>query len=194
MTHNMKLRLTLVVAVVAGSSLAPGARLARAQQGPVVPQPTPEHELLKKDVGTWDAKVKSWNAPDAQPIETAAVEKNEMLPGGLWLLTRFDGAFGDLKFFGVGQTGYDPESKKYIGTWIDNMNPYIMVTKGTYDAATKTMTATGEMREPGNPQPVPLKNVSRYVDDNTRNFAMYATGADGKEWKMLEITYKRRAN
>jgi hypothetical protein len=168
-------------------------QFARAQEGPLTPKPTPQHELLKKDVGTWDGAVKSWTAPGAEAIESKAVEKNEMLPGDYWLVSRFEGAFGPIKFVGVGQWGYDPQEKKYIGTWIDNMSPYLMITKADYDPATKTITGTGETRDPATNKIMKTKSVARYVDDNTRTFAMYTDGPDGKEWKMLEIIYKRRA-
>src|SRR5262245_8831964 len=169
------------------------ASLTRAQEGPITIKPTPEHALLKKDVGTWDASVKSWEKPGAEAMESKAVEKNEMLPGDMWLVSHFEGAFGPIKFNGIGQAGYDPEQKKYVGTWIDSMSPYLLTTKADYDPATKTLTGTGETRDPATNKVMQTKSVARYIDDNTRTFAMYTNGPDGKEWKMLEIMYKRRA-
>ena len=55
------------------------------------------------------------------------------------------------------------------------------------------MTGIGETRDPATNKAMPTKSVARYLDDNTRVFAMYTPGPDGKEWKMMEITYKRRA-
>jgi hypothetical protein len=185
-------RATATIALALTIAACGFASAVRAQEAPVVPKPLPEHEILQKDVGTWDATIKSWDKPDGEPMESKAVEKNELLPGGYWLLSRFDGSFGDFKFTGIGQFGYDPHQKKYIGTWIDNMSPYLMLTKADYDPATQTMTGTGETREPGTNKVVTTRSVSRHVDDNTRWFAMYTKGDDGKEWKMMEITYKRR--
>ena len=34
--------------------------------------------------------------------------------------------------------------------------------------------------------------ITRYNDDDTRVMEMHRTGEDGKEWKMMEITYKRQ--
>jgi hypothetical protein len=169
------------------------ASAARAQEGPLTPKPTPEHELLKKDVGNWDATVKFWEQPGGEAQESKATEKNELLPGGYWLISRFEGAFGPAKFVGMGTWGYDPEQKEYVGTWVDSMSPYMMVTKADYDAATKTLTGTGESRDPVTGKAMATKSISRYVDNNTRTFEMYTPGPDGKEWKMMEITYKRSA-
>jgi hypothetical protein len=191
MTRN-SLRIETLATLIACLALETTGPSARAQEPPS-PQLSDEHKLLQKGVGTWDAIVKVWPQPNAQPLESKAVEKNELLPGGLWLLSRFDGDFGGMKFHGVGQLGYDPQQKKYVGTWIDNMSPYLMVTKGDYDAATKTVTETGETRDPATHQVMKIKNVSRQIDDNTRTLEMYTPDPDGKEYKMMEITYKRRA-
>jgi hypothetical protein len=180
--------LAWITAVIAMS--LPGA-LARAQEGPLTPKPTREHELLKKDVGSWDATVKFWEQPGGEEQGSTATEKNELLPGGYWLISRFEGSFGPAKFVGIGTFGYDPEQKKYVGTWVDSMSPYMMVTKAEYDAATKTLTGTGESRDPNTGEAMPTKSISRYVDNNTRTFEMYTPGPDGKDWKMMEITYKR---
>ncbi len=165
-------------------------QLARAQEP--APQASDEQKLLQKDVGTWDAAVKLWPVPNAQPIESKAVEKNELLPGGLWLVSRFDGDFGGVKFVGVGTVGYDPVEKKYVGTWIDNMTPHLMVIKAEYDPATKLLTGIGQGRDAATGKESTTKQVSRFLDDNTRVFEMFSSDPDGKEFKMMEITYKRR--
>ena len=84
-----------------------------------MPKPTPEHERLARDVGTWDATIKSWmQGPGSEPSVPKGVEVAKMMPGGLWVLSEFHGKFGDAAFHGQGQTGYDPVKKKYIGTWV----------------------------------------------------------------------------
>ena len=78
--------------------------------------------------------------PDAEPSVSKGTEVNEVLPGGLWLLSKFEGDFGGMKFSGRGQFGYDPVKKKYVGTWIDSTSTVLSVLEGEYDAKTKTMT------------------------------------------------------
>jgi hypothetical protein len=165
---------------------------ASAQDQPPMPGPTAEHELLKKDVGTWDAEVKVWPMPDAEPMVSKGTEKDELL-GGMWLVSRFDGDMGGMPFTGIGTFGYDPDEKKYVGTWVDSMSPHLMTVKGDYDPATKTMTTIGEGRDLQTGQMTTSKMVSRYLDDNTRTFEMHMPGQDGQLWKMMEIRYTRRA-
>ena len=46
----------VVLVVVAGTGMIP----SRADDPPPVIQPTSHHKLLAKDVGTWDASIKTW--------------------------------------------------------------------------------------------------------------------------------------
>jgi hypothetical protein len=159
-----------------------------------MPKATEQHKLLQKDTGTWDADVKFWPAEGAEPMQSKGTEKNELLPSGMWIVSRFEGDAGDTPFTGVGTFGYDPTEKKYVATWIDTMTPYMMVSKGDYDPKSKTITMTGKSRDPQTGELYESKNIHRYVDDNNRVFEMHIPGKEGKYWKVMEITYKRRAN
>ncbi|MEX0611979.1 MAG: DUF1579 domain-containing protein [Pirellulales bacterium] len=167
-------------------------RAANAQQEPLI-KPTEEHKLLQKDVGTWDATLTIWPMEGAEPMESKGTEKNELLEGGLWLASRFEGDAGGMKFAGIGTTGYDPVEKKYVGTWVDSMTPHLMLTKGEYDKATETFTGTAEGRDSFSRQSYTAKIIAKYIGDDTRTFEMHMPGENGKHFKMMEIRYKRRA-
>jgi hypothetical protein len=188
-------RLAQFLAIFTLSLLPVGSTRAQEEkQDWSPPKPTAQHKLLQKDAGTWDAIVKVYPMEDADPIESKGVEKNELLKGGMWLTSHFDGEAAGTPFSGVGTTGYDPIEKKYVGTWVDSMTPHLLVWKGDYDEKTKTLTAVGESRDPYMGKPYKTKLVTHYNDDGTRVFEMHAPGPDGKQRKMMEIEYKRRAD
>jgi hypothetical protein len=156
-------------------------------------KPTEQHKILKKDVGTWDATVKIWPMAGAKPMESKGVEKNRLLKGGLWLITRFEGEAIGMPFIGMGTLGYDPAEKKYVGNWVDTMTPHMMTTKCDYDEKTKTMIGVSETRDPYTSEKYTAKLINRYNDDGTRVMEMHRKTSDGKEWKVMEISYKRSA-
>jgi hypothetical protein len=167
---------------------------AAAQEQPQLPQPSDEHRLLQHDVGTWDAEITVFSPEEGGPaMKSKGSETCEMLPGGMWLISRFKGEMIGMPFSGVGTTGYDPVEKKYVGTWVDSMSPHLMIIKGEYDPATKTATSTGEGRDATSGAVFTSKLISRHIDDNNRTFEMHMPGPDGKQFKVMEITYKRRA-
>ncbi len=184
-------RLCVAAAVLGASAMA------RAQEGggPPIPKPTAEHKVLAADEGTWDATIKSFMAgPDAEPTVSKGVEVNTVMPGGLWVLSKFQGDFGGMTFEGRGQFGYDPLKKTYVGTWIDSMSPTISVLEGTYDAKTKTMTFVGDGVDPSTKAKYTQKMVTTSKDDGTRVFTLYMKfeAAGGAEGKFMEITYTKR--
>jgi len=179
----------VVLVVVAGT----GMMSLRADNQPPAVEPTSHHKLLAKDVGTWDATVKTW-APGAgsEPMVSKGVETNTML-GGLWLVTEFKGEFGGQSFEGRGQAGYDTHKGKYVSTWIDTMSAEIMVAEGDFDEKAQTMTMTSKGKDSAG-KPYESKQVSERKGDDTRVFTMFMKSADTKDElvKMMEITYNRR--
>jgi hypothetical protein len=159
---------------------------AIAQQAPPQPKPGPEHELLKSLEGTWDAQI-------TMPGETKAVPgvmTYKMDLGGLWLCSDFRSSSKDFPFEGRGLESYDAAKKKYPGVWVDSMVTSPMITEGTYDAATKTMTATGEA--PMHGQLTKFRNVTKHVDNDHHTFQMFTADKDGKETLTFTIEYTRK--
>jgi hypothetical protein len=185
-------RLFVTAMLVAGTLLASLMALDSAAAQPPVPGKTEEHELLKKDAGTWDAAMKLWPRPDAEPLESRATESNKLFGEGLWLVTHFDGEIGGMKFSGLGTLGYDPVEKKYVGTWIDSISPHLTTSKGDYDEETKTLTMTAQGRDLESGEVITAKHILKYADDDTRTFEIHMPGDDGEHWKMLEVNYTRR--
>lgn len=158
------------------------------------PEVTPEHKLLRKDVGVWDAEMRLFmGGPDAEPMVSKGVERNRML-GDLWLVSNFTADLGGQEFQGHGQFGYDPRKKKFVGTWIENMGAHISTMEGDYDEAAAELTMVMDSIDPQTGAAVPMKTVSKYIGDDKRLFTMYMKSPEGGgEWvKSMEIHYTRR--
>jgi hypothetical protein len=145
-------------------------------------KPGPEHEVLKKMVGTWDLTM-SFGGADSKESVTYKMEL-----GGMWLVANLEGEIFGTKYHGKGLDSYDANKKKYVSVWFDSMNAHPTVMEGTYDKAKKTFTLTGEgLGMDG--KPAKMKSVSEMVDDDTVKFAMYM--GDGKD-PSFTILYKRK--
>ncbi len=155
--------------------------------------PSEEHKILKNDVGEWDCEMKIWMAgPDAEPMVTKGSEVNKMF-SDFWLISEFKASFGGQPFEGRAILGYDPAKKKYIGTWLDTMNPYMSRMEGDYDASSKTLTMMMNGTGPDG-KPTRGKNVTVTKDEGkTRVFTMYNAMPGSEEMvKSMEITYKKK--
>ena len=132
-------RFALVVAI---TSMCVGAGMAQKQE---MPKPGPEHEILKMDVGTWDATVEMIPAPGAPPMTSKGVEVNTLGCGGLCIITDFKGELmPGVVFHGHGTMTWDAKKKKYVGSWTDSMSTGLSLTEGTWDPAAKKFNGTME--------------------------------------------------
>lgn len=151
------------------------------------PGPGPEHRVLAKDVGTWDAEIEV-NVPGGPPQRSRGVSEGRLACGGRWLLLGYRSEGGD--FEGHGVYGYDPQKKKYVGTWVDTMRPFLAPMEGDWDAEKRTMTFVAEVPSPQGA--IRWRETTETVDDDTRRFQVVMLGADGAETVALTTTYRRR--
>lgn len=168
----MLLRLTLVLLLF---GIAPQLS---AQE---FPQPTEEHKIVMMDVGEWDIKGKMMMPDGFQ--EFKATEKVTAI-GGFWTVSHYSAnIFGGLK--GSSTIGYDPQSKKFVGTWVDSFQPAVTHMKGTYDKKTKTMSfdTTGIGMDG---KPMPGKIVIKYKSKDEHTFTMMHKDPTGQSDKMVE--------
>lgn len=156
--------------------------------------PGESHKILATMAGDWDMEVKSWMAPTATPKVTKGKSDAKMIMGGRFLTEEVKGEMMGMPFEGQSLCAYDNMKKKFISTWIDNMGTTIMFMEGTFDPATKTMTMTSTTYDPMAKKDVPVRTVTRILDDNKHVFEWYSPGPDGKEFKGMEITYTRKAS
>lgn len=178
-----------ILAALAVSAVVLLPAAGHAQQPPEMPKPGPEHDLLKQDVGVWDASVEM-AGPTGQMTTSAGTETVSMI--GFWQVSQFKGQMMGEPFQGLGTSTWDPTKKKYVGTWIDSMTPGYSSVESEYDASTKSMSGTMEGPDMSG-KTVKMREVTEWKDPANRVFTMYGPkGADGKEPVILRITYKRR--
>jgi hypothetical protein len=165
-------------------------------QQPARPQPTDAHKVLTDSAGTWDCKVKMFfRGPKGPPTESSGVETNEPLGDGYHLRTTFKYKMRDRQFEGQGLYGYDPRTKDYVGTWVDNFTAVPCQLKGKYDAEQKTLTLFGTVVDATGNE-IKQKQVTKDIDKDTKTMEIYMIiDAAGKprEIKLMEMTAKRRS-
>ena len=151
--------------------------------------PGPMHEMLASRVGTWKAEVKMWMDPSQPPSTSEATTVCEAMLGGRYFKSTHTGMMMGMPFEGFEISGYDNVKKEFFNVWIDNMGTGIMVSTGTYDEATRTLTFTGKMTEPMGTE-MSVREVITAPDKDHSTFEMYMD-MGGQEVKNLEINSTR---
>ncbi len=153
--------------------------------------PGAPHKVLASMEGSWNAKIKSWMEPDKPPAESKGTCEQKMLLGGRFLQQEFTGDMMGSPFNGIGVTGYDNHTGKYVSTWMDSMSTAILVFEGTASTDGRTITQESNYDTPIK-GPLKWRSVTRIIDDNTWSFEMFETGRGRDEQRMMEITYTRK--
>lgn len=148
-------------------------------------------QVLARSNGEWTADMTFWMTPDAPPEKMTAAMTNRMILGGRYQESTHTGNMMGMPFEGIGTTGYDNLRKVFVSTWIDNMGTGIIYMEGTWDEATKTITMKGKQTDPQTGKQTDIRQVLKIVDDRTQVLEMYYPH-NGKEFKGMEITYKRK--
>ena len=158
------------------------------QAAPPMPQPTAEHRALKENAGTWKVACKFYMEPGQPPMESNATEKVEMI-GEFWTVSRFENQMMGMPFVGCATMGFDPNTGKFVSTWIDSMTPVLCALSGKQKGDTITM--EGEFFSCMTNSVLKHRTTEKRIGKNERIFEMFCTLPDGNEIKMMTNHYKR---
>ena len=153
--------------------------------------PGPQHEMLKKLAGDWNAKVRFQMDPSQPWQESQSTSTVTTLMDGRYSQEVTSGNMMGQPFSGMGITGYDNVLGKFVSTWIDNMGTGIMTSQGTMSG--KVITWVGTMSDPVTGKTTKSRMVTTIVDDDHHTFDMYTVPPGAKkEMKTMTIEYSRK--
>ncbi len=185
----------LVVSPVQGKEKKPEKQMdpqAMMEEFKKLATPGEPHRQLASLAGTWTTTTKEWMEPGKPPMESAGTAEMKPLLEGRYLQQEYSGSMmGDQPYHGIGISGYDNLTKKYVTTWIDSMGTGIFVMEGTASPDGKTITYKGQHPMPGG-ESMTHRAVWKIHDSNSQTFEMYGTHPGGKEMKEMEIVYRRK--
>ena len=151
------------------------------------------HKMLAKSNGTWNAEVTFWMGIDSPAVKSTGTAVNSMILDGHFQQAKFSGDMMGMPFQGISTTGYDNTTKEFVSTWVENMSTSMMIMRGTWDEASKSIVFTGSQKNPANGLECKMKQVYKMPDDNNHLMEMYGPdGQTGKEYKMVEIKYTKK--
>jgi len=203
MTTKVAFRLAAWAAVALSASLALAQegkmpemtpeQMAEMQAYMKAGTPGPEHAKLAAMAGNYDVKVKTWHDPSAPPMEDSGSATRKMILGGRVMVEEFNGSMMGMPFNGEGLHGFDNVTGKYWSLWMDSMSTGAMMSEGNCDDK-NACTYTGTWNDAVTKAPVKARMTTRWTSPTVEVFEMYAPGKDGKEMKMMELTYTKKGS
>lgn len=148
----------------------------------------PEFARLRNDVGEWDAAITVTPQPGAPPQSSIGRLSARLISGGRWLITDFKNH--TTGFEGHGIYGFNPASKRYVGTWVDDMRTNLYVGEGTFDEDASIMTYEWKAAMPDG-RSMAWHETSKIVSNDERLFRVLFALPDGTEFEMMRVVYRR---
>ncbi len=153
------------------------------------------HKHLAKGLGVWTGKTTMWMTPGAEPMHSECVSTVTSAMDGRYIKCEINGEMPGMgPFMGFGLYGYDNVSKQFQSTWIDNCGTGMMVGTGELSSDHKVMTWNFKYHCPITKKPTVMREVETITGADTKKLEMFGPDPKtGKEFKMMEIAFTRKA-
>jgi len=156
------------------------------------PTPTVEHKWLDQMLGTWQAEYECSMGPDQPPGKFAAVEVVRSI-GGLWIQAEAESENpGGGKSQNIITLGYDPQQKRFVGTFISSMMTHLWIYKGSLDAAGKVLTLDAEGPSFDGQGMAQYQDIFTAIDENHRTLSSQVLGKDGQWTHFMSGKFTRQ--
>jgi hypothetical protein len=156
-------------------------------------QPTKEHEWLDKFVGEWTSEAEMTMEPDKPPEKFKGTESVRSI-NGLWIVAEGKGEMpGGGTATMITTLGYDPQKKRYVGSFLGSMMTNLWIYNGALDATGKILTldtdgpnfaAGGKMAK--------FKDSIEFKSNDHRMTTSRVLGDDGSWHQIMTVHYRRK--
>ncbi len=154
--------------------------------------PGKHHEQLAAFVGSWDAEIKFWMDPSAEPLVSHGTIDYEMVMGGRYLREKVASDFMGQPFKGLGYYGYNNVTGKVQAVWLDDMSTGIYSYSGSLNDSGDKLVLTGKYQDPVTNEWRTTKSVMRVESPDRLHYVSYQI-RDGEEIQEMEIIATRKA-
>ena len=159
-------------------------------------EPQKEHQWLQQLVGEWTSEAEMVMGPDKPTMKSQGTESVRSL-GGLWTVAEGQGEMpGGGTATMILTLGYDPQKKRFVGTWVGSMMTHLWVYDGWLDESGKVLTleADGPKMGPEGPAEGTAKyrDVIELKSDDHRVLTSHTLGDDGQWNHFMTAHYRRK--
>lgn len=157
-------------------------------------QPGEMHEFLAKQAGVWDGQCTSWMYEGAEPEMSTCVETATVIMDGRFIKSEIKGESSMGSFSGLGASGFDNVTRKFVSSWIDNHSTGIWQGTGELSSDKKTLTWTYTYNCPVTKQPAKAREVITFKSPTSKTLEMFVKDPkSGKEYKMMVIEFTKKS-
>lgn len=184
---------TLLMMLTVLTAFAVSAEDKKAPEWMKYTIPGEAHKTLDNTAGTFTYTMKMWEEPNGKVEEATGTSENKWILKGRYLHQTMKGKVMGQDFEGIAITGYDNFTGEYQTIWMDDMVTGMAWATGANSATSKTIKQAGAGSNPMKNEKIHKFRTETVIKNrNEHSYYMYANDKSGKEYKTLDITYKRK--
>jgi hypothetical protein len=156
-------------------------------------EPQKEHNWLNRFVGEWTYEIAAVMKPGEPPVKLTGTETVRSV-GVIWIVAE---GHGEMPGGGIATTiltvGYNPDLKRFVGSWIGSMMTHLWMYEGTLDPAEKVLTLNceGPLFD-GTGGTTKYKDIHTLISDDLRTLSGNILLKDGQWMEMMTSTFRRK--
>ena len=155
-------------------------------------EPQQEHQWLNRLLGEWTTEMEGETESGERATFTGTESVRSL--GGLWIIAEGQ---GEVPGGGIGRTimtvGYDPQKKRYVGTFIGSMMTHLWVYDGHLDAGgMKLMLDSEGPSMTGDGGMAQYRDAIEFKSDDHRLLTSQVLREDGSWQQFMTAEYRRK--
>jgi hypothetical protein len=156
-------------------------------------EPQKEHQWLQQLVGEWTSEAECSMGPGQPSTKSYGTERVRMV-GGVWMVGEGQGEMpGGGPATMIMTLGYDPQKKKYLGTWIGSMMTHMWHYDGEMDASGRILTLSAEGPSmAGDGTMAKYQDIIEIKSKDHRTLSSRVLGPDGTWNHFMTAHYRRK--
>jgi hypothetical protein len=157
-----------------------------------IPEPHAEHLWLHQLIGEWSIESECIMGPDQPPMKTKGREVVRLL-GKLWTIGEGTGNAPEGGCDSIMTLGYDPKTKRFVGTFIASAMTDLWPYNGALDATGKILTLNSEGPSfSGDGTMAMYQDVIEFITHDHRTLTARVQSADGSWQTFMSAHYRRK--
>ena len=155
-------------------------------------EPQTEHQWLNKFIGEWVSE-SEYSMGSDQPLSKIQGTEVVRSLGGLWILSEGESEMPDGD---TGKTimtlGYDPQSDRYVGTFIGTMMTHLWIYNGIVDETKKILTLDTEGPNFSQSAMAKYQDIVEFINDDYRVMTSKILDDRGNWHQFMTAHYRRK--
>lgn len=151
----------------------------------------PQHEVLKRFLGSWNTEVRFYTAGGESPPERGKAEFSWLIDGR-WLQSTMRGTMGGMQIVAHSWMGYDPFKRSFVSTRVTSVDNIMAHAEGDLTRDGKALITYGTIDEylTGEHDKM-VRYVWRFVSDDEIRLEVHDLPIGEEHTQVVGITYRR---